>query len=378
LLSLALVNGLATADTYAHRTLLGAVPPHARRPLAVGADQHHIAGRDGPRPLDHTALGVGARRAHVPLLDVDAFHDNPVLAGPRFEHPAGLALVVAADDHHQVILFHMHFDRFRQPLRAISCPPLQHFRSQGHDPHKIPLPQFPGHRPEDARPARVALLVDDDGSVLIKPDRGAVGPPHRLGGAHHHRLHDVALLDHAAGRGLFDRRHDHIADPRVAAAAAAQHANAQQLFGAGVVRHLEPRLLLNHCSRPPLLSPADDLNDAPALLLAQGTRLHDPDHVPGTAQVLLVVGLRPPGAAHSALVLRVDHHALDGDHHGFIHLVGDDRSDPGLAHAPLGFRHRQSLLVTPRTPSGGCSAPAPAGWCGYGRYPCAPPAPASG
>src|SRR5690606_30535794 len=267
---------------------------------------------------------------------------------------------------------------FASTLRAISCPPLQHFRSQGHDPHKIPLPQFPGHRPEDARPARVALLVDDDGSVLIKPDRGAVGPPHRLGGAHHHRLHDVALLDHAAGRGLFDRRHDHIADPRVAAAAAAQHANAQQLFGAGVVRHLEPRLLLNHCSRPPLLSPADDLNDAPALLLAQGTRLHDPDHVPGTAQVLLVVGLILLGAAHSALVLRVDHHALDGDHHGFIHLVGDDRSDPGLAHAPLGFRHRQSLLVTPRTPSGGCSAPAPAGWCGYGRYPCAPPAPASG
>src|SRR5690606_20206867 len=118
LLSLALVNGLATADTYAHRTLLGAVPPHARRPLAVGADQHHIAGRDGPRPLDHTALGVGARRAHVPLLDVDAFHDNPVLAGPRFEHPAGLALVVAAYDHHQVILFHMHFDRFRQHLAS--------------------------------------------------------------------------------------------------------------------------------------------------------------------------------------------------------------------------------------------------------------------
>src|SRR5690606_29498908 len=110
----------------------------------------------------------------------------------------------------------------------------------GHDPHEVPLPQFPGHGPKDAGPARVALLVDDHGGVLIEPDGGPVRPPGRLLGAHHYGLDHIALLDHAAGRSLFDRSDNHVADARVAAVAAAQHADAKQLLGAGVVRHLEP------------------------------------------------------------------------------------------------------------------------------------------
>src|SRR5690606_14323040 len=162
----------------------------------------------------------------------------------------------------------------------------------------------------------------------------------------------------AARGGLLHRGHDDVADPRVAAAAAAQHADAQELFGAGAVRHLEPGLLLYHRSRPPSLSPADDLHDAPPLLLAQGPGPHDPNHVPGAARVLLVVGLKLLRAAHGPLVLGVHDRPLYGHHHRLVHLIGNNGSDPGLAHAPLGFRHRRSL-PTAAAASGGCSAPAP-------------------
>src|SRR5262245_38940015 len=48
----------------------------------------------------------------------------------------------------------------------------EHLRRQRDDLHEVLLAQLAGHRPEDARPARVELVVDDHGRVLVERDRG--------------------------------------------------------------------------------------------------------------------------------------------------------------------------------------------------------------
>src|ERR1700757_4136830 len=67
-----------------------------------------------------------------------------------------------------------------------------------------------------------------------------------LDGAHHHGLHHFTALDVAARDGVFDRRHDDIADPGVPPRRAAEYTDAQDLLGTGVVGYLQPRFLLNH------------------------------------------------------------------------------------------------------------------------------------
>ena len=69
-----------------------------------------------------------------------------------------------------------------------------------------------------------------------------------------HGLDDLALLHSAAGGGLTDRGDDHIADVAVLALAAAQHADALDFLGAGVVSDLQKAFLLNHFSAPPYLA----------------------------------------------------------------------------------------------------------------------------
>src|SRR5438309_1148802 len=76
-------------------------------------------------------------------------------------------------------------------------------RREGHDLHEVLLAQFARHRTEDPGPSGVVLLSEHDRRVLVEADDRAVGPPVLLGDAHHHGLHDLALLDLTARlRGL--------------------------------------------------------------------------------------------------------------------------------------------------------------------------------
>src|SRR3954453_8450606 len=122
----------------------------------------------------------------------------------------------------------------------------QHLRSEADDLHEVLLAQLTGHRTEDARAARVALLVDDHGRVLVEGDRGAVVAAERLLGAHDDRAHDLAFLDGALRRGGLDRADDDVADQCVAAMVAADDPDAEDLAGAGVVGDPEAGLLLYH------------------------------------------------------------------------------------------------------------------------------------
>src|ERR1700694_3666166 len=65
-------------------------------------------------------------------------------------------------------------------------------------------------------------------------------------GAHDYRLHHLAFLDLAAGCGDGHGGRDDVADGGVLAVMPAHDPDQQDLARTRVVRHLQPRLLLNH------------------------------------------------------------------------------------------------------------------------------------
>src|SRR5262249_48188482 len=76
---------------------------------------------------------------------------------------------------------------FSIPTSA-SPPLLDHFRSQRDDLHELALPKFAGHRPENARSARLLVVVDQHHGVVVEADVRTVLAPAFLDRAHDHRL----------------------------------------------------------------------------------------------------------------------------------------------------------------------------------------------
>src|SRR3954469_7006244 len=133
--------------------------------------------------------------------------------------------------------------------RRIFTAMLEHLRRERHDLHEVAVAQLARDRPEDARPARVVLGVDDDRGVLVEGDVRAVVAAEGLLRAHDDGRDDLALLDRPLRVGLLDGRGDDVADERVAALRAALDADAEDLAGAGVVGDLQPCLVLDHFAR---------------------------------------------------------------------------------------------------------------------------------
>src|SRR5687768_407820 len=67
---------------------------------------------------------------------------------------------------------------------SLLYPWLHYFRRETQNAGKIPIAQFPGHSPKDARPARVLFGVEEDHGIAVKPHVGAVVAPRRLLAAH--------------------------------------------------------------------------------------------------------------------------------------------------------------------------------------------------
>src|SRR5574341_1368735 len=127
-----------------------------------------------------------------------------------------------------------------------------HLGRQRHDLHELLVSQLAAHRPEDAGGAGLALIGDQHRRVLVEADVAAVLAPGLLGRAPDHRLGHFPLLDLSGGKGVLDRHHDHVPQPGVAPAAAAQHPDHQRLPGARVVGDLEYRFLLYHGPTSPI------------------------------------------------------------------------------------------------------------------------------
>src|ERR1017187_657871 len=135
-------------------------------------------------------------------------------------------------------------------LRSTFVAISDHLRSQADDLHEVPLAQLARDRTEDARAARVVLWSDQHRGVLVEADVASVGALVLLGGAHHDGADHVALLHLGVRLRNLDGADDHIAHRGVLAIAPAQHADAEQLARAAVVRHLEHGFLLDHVSEP--------------------------------------------------------------------------------------------------------------------------------
>src|SRR5262245_18948310 len=71
----------------------------------------------------------------------------------------------------------------------------ENLRSQADDLHVVLLAKLARDGPEDARPARVVLWIDEDGGVLVETDERSVVPAVGLLGPDDDRFHDLALLD---------------------------------------------------------------------------------------------------------------------------------------------------------------------------------------
>src|SRR5215472_6026823 len=70
-----------------------------RRPLARGANQHHIAKVDGALLLGNAPLDVALRiGAHILLHHHDVLHQDLTLGRHHAKHAAFLALVASTDD----------------------------------------------------------------------------------------------------------------------------------------------------------------------------------------------------------------------------------------------------------------------------------------
>src|SRR4029450_8668271 len=148
------------------------------------------------------------------------------------------------------------------------------------------------------------LRFDQQRRVAAEANDGAIGTFDILRDSHHHRLHDLALLHAAARYGLFHGHADHVADRRIFALRATEHLDAHDTARAGIVRHVEIGLHLDHDAASPfprLLRSHDLLllasNHLPAPELVQWPALLDPDDIVRVVFLGLVVGvifLRPP------------------------------------------------------------------------------------
>src|SRR5690242_2220358 len=123
---------------------------------------------------------------------------------------------------------------------------LEDLGSERDDLHELAGAELAGHRPEDARPDGLHVLVDEDGGVAIEFDVAAIRTAHLARGAHDDRLGHITLLHLGVRQRLAHRHDDHIADGRVFALRTAKHLDAEHLLGARVVGHVEHARHLNH------------------------------------------------------------------------------------------------------------------------------------
>src|SRR5690348_2112438 len=235
---------------------------HALTLAGGGVEQHDIGDMDGCLALDDAARLVELRvRLGVALDQVEVLHEHAIADHAR--DFAALALALARDHDHLVAFsdsvhsldlcragfsppsaFIRHLPAGRDPPCNIRS--LQHLGSQRDDLHEALAAQLARHRPEDAGADRLELVVEQHGCVAVETDQRTVGPTHALGGANHHGVVHLALLDLAARDGVAHGNLDDVADAGIAALGAAQHLDAHQFLRAAVVGRGQRGLHLDH------------------------------------------------------------------------------------------------------------------------------------
>src|SRR5437016_2928357 len=117
---------------------------------------------------------------------------------------------------------------------------LNDFGRQRDDFHEFLVAQFASDRAEDTGATGIHFLVNDNNGIAVETKVRTVVAPDRLARSHHHRIHDLAFLDGAIGRGLLDVRFDDVANAGVTLISA-EHTDGRRAFGAGVVSDVKYR-----------------------------------------------------------------------------------------------------------------------------------------
>src|SRR6185369_9361448 len=219
----------AYPDSLAAVELLAADP---RRLVHVRAQQHHVGHVNGLFDLRDSARIVAAR-LHVLLDDGDALDDELAVLGDHLDDLAGLAAILAGDDDDGVAFSNVGFCHGFPFLLGLS--PSENLRRERDDLHELLRAQLAGDRSEDAGSERLALVVEDHRRVRVEADVRSVRPARLARRPHDDGLDDLTLGDLSAGRRFLDAADDHVADARIAAARASEHADAQQPASAGIV-----------------------------------------------------------------------------------------------------------------------------------------------
>src|SRR5262245_14896667 len=97
------------------------------------------------------------------------------------------------------------FFRIASPLPFIAAS--DDLRRERDDLQELPLPELARHGPEDARPNRIVLWVQEDGGVAVEFDVRPIRTPDLLRRSHHDGAGDITLL-HRPVRGRLLHRHD--------------------------------------------------------------------------------------------------------------------------------------------------------------------------
>src|SRR5689334_11558423 len=113
--------------------VLAAADADARRLVVLGVDDRHVGDVDRPLLLDHPDLRVRARGvgALVALDHVQAADVDPVLPRVGADDPAGLALVLAGDDHDLVVATDLHQSTSGASETIFMNPPSRSSRATG-------------------------------------------------------------------------------------------------------------------------------------------------------------------------------------------------------------------------------------------------------
>src|SRR5699024_1943643 len=211
--------------------------PDTGRLVVLRVDDGHVAHVDR-RLADDQATGLTAEAGLGVAGDpLDTLHPDALGLGVHRDDLAPEALVPTGQDLDEVTLLDLQLSHGSD-----------HLRCERDDLHELPVAKLTTDGTEDAGPAGLAVGPEDDGGVLVELDVRAVDTAALLGRADDDRLDDVALLDVAAGDGVLDGGDDRVADTGVPAAGAAEHTDAQDLLGTGVVGDAQSRLLLDHFS----------------------------------------------------------------------------------------------------------------------------------
>src|SRR5438105_12639762 len=136
--------------------------------------------------------------------------------------------------------------RGRSVLRYLRIRISNHLWRQRHDLHVLPVAQLARHGAEDARRARLPLLIDDHDSVLVEADVTAVLTPRLLRCSYDDRPCNVRFFHCAVRQRVLDCYYDDVSEAGVAPPRAAKDADDEGALRPRVVRDLDHRFLLDH------------------------------------------------------------------------------------------------------------------------------------